>query len=709
METRTLCPPPEHPARKQTMNTDQTLQTLISQAIADLFSLPIPAPEILLQATRKEFEGSHTFVTFAVAKQLRKNPAEVGQQIGAYLQEQSDAVSHFNAVQGFLNLTLSDTVWLRVFQAIAADDNYGFQPANGQTVMVEYSSPNTNKPLHLGHLRNNFLGYSIAEILKASGCRVVKTNIVNDRGIHICKSMLAYQKFGNGETPESTGMKGDHLVGKYYVLFDRNLKLQTQPFLQEAYSQIFNNYTEENQTVIKKALENTEKKKSFIQPLKSKINKADFNPDVAALVAGWENGEPKTAALLKELDDMDGLKGAAKELIALVRKINKLEGEIANEHDEIKGIAQSKTELMEEAQQMLLKWEQGDAETVNLWKRMNGWVYAGFDVTYKRMGVDFDKFYYESDTYLLGKEMVNEGLENSIFSKRETGAVWVDLAAEGLDEKLLLRPDGTSVYITQDLGLADLKYQDFPMDKSVYVVGNEQDYHFKVLFLILKKLGRKYAAGMHHLSYGMVDLPSGRMKSREGTVVDADDLMQEMVEKSKEMVRELGKVDEFDEQEFNDLCEMIGVGALKYFLLKVEPAKRMLFDPKESIELNGHTATFIQYTHARVSAIVRKSKEFSLGGFPADHALHETEKDLVILFNEFPNMIHAAAERLAPSLLSQYCYELAKAYNRFFDAVSIFKAETPEKMSFRVALSAETRKTLKRGMGLLGINVPERM
>ncbi len=592
------------------MSPEQTLQALISQAIGDLFSIDIPANEILLQATRKEFEGSHTFVTFAVAKQLRKNPVEVGQQIGAYLQGKSDVVSRFNAVQGFLNLTLSDAVWLRVFQAIAADANYGFQPANGRKVMVEYSSPNTNKPLHLGHLRNNFLGYSVAAILKASGCGVVKTNIVNDRGIHICKSMLAYQKFGNGETPETAGMKGDHLVGKYYVLFDRNHKAE-----------------------------------------------------IETLKAGG-------------LDEEAAAKQAP---------------------------------LMQQAQQMLLKWERGDAETVDLWKTMNGWVYAGFDVTYKRMGVDFDKFYYESDTYLLGKEIVNEGLQNSIFSKRETGAVWVDLAAEGLDEKLLLRPDGTSVYITQDLGLADLKHHDFPMDKSVYVVGNEQDYHFKVLFAVLKKLGREYAGGLHHLSYGMVDLPSGRMKSREGTVVDADDLMEEMVEKSKEMVRELGKVDEFDEQEFNDLCEMIGVGALKYFLLKVEPAKRMLFDPKESIELNGHTATFIQYTHARVSAIVRKSKEFSPGGFPAEYALHETEKDLVILLNEFPGTIHAAAERLAPSLVSQYCYDLAKAYNRFFDAVSIFKAETPEKMSFRVALSAETGKTIKKGMQLMGIGVPERM
>jgi len=691
------------------MNIEQTLQTLLSQALAELFAIEIPPTEIVLQPTRKDFEGSHTFVIFQIAKQLRRNPAEVGQQLGDYLQKNGTAISHFNVVQGFLNLVLADAAWLQVFNQIAATDHYGYHPANGQTVMVEYSSPNTNKPLHLGHLRNNFLGYAVAEILKANGYTVKKTNIVNDRGIHICKSMLAYQKFGNGETPESAGLKGDHLVGKYYVEFDKNLKLQTQPYLQDAFAQSFAYYNEAEQAVIRKALEAIEKKESFIQPLKAKIDKTQLSADIAELVTDWETGGQKTAAVMKELDAMDGLKGADKELLATLRKINRLEGEINDEKDEIKGIAQSKTELMKEAQQMLVQWEQGDPATVALWKQMNSWVYSGFDVTYRRMGVDFDKFYYESNTYLLGKEIVNEGLEKGIFFRKENGSVWVDLTDAGLDEKLLLRGDGTSVYITQDLGLADLKYQDFPMNKSVYVVGNEQDHHFKVLFLILKKLGRPYTDGMHHLSYGMVDLPSGRMKSREGTVVDADDLMQEMVDTSKEMIRELGKVEEFNETEFNALGEMVGLGALKYFLLKVDPVKRMLFNPKESIELHGHTATFIQYTHARISAILRKASEDQLPAFDESYTLHEAEKEVLILLSQFPALIQEAGEKYSPAIIGNYCYELTKSYNRFYDACSIFKADTPEQISFRVALSAQVGKVINNGMKILGITVPERM
>ena len=594
------------------MSIEQTLQTLIGQALAELFSMPTPPEAVPLQATRKDFEGSHTFVTFPVAKQLRRNPAEVGQQIGAYLQQQAaDVVARFNVVQGFLNLTLADTVWMRLFADMAAASDYGTQPANGRRVMVEYSSPNTNKPLHLGHLRNNFLGYAIAEILKANGCEVMKTNIVNDRGIHICKSMLAYQKFGNGETPESSGTKGDHLVGKYYVEFDKRYRVEIQ-----------------------------------------------------ALVAG---GMPQEEA-------------------------------------------EKQAPLMQEAQQMLVKWEQGDPETVALWKKMNGWVYAGFDVTYKRMGVDFDKFYYESETYLLGKEIVAEGLDKGVFFKKDNGSVWVDLAADGLDEKLLLRGDGTSVYITQDLGLADLKHHDFPMNQSVYVVGNEQDYHFKVLFSVLRKLDRPYADGLHHLSYGMVDLPSGRMKSREGTVVDADDLMQEMVDTAKARSMELSKVAEFPEEEQRQLFEMLGLGALKYFLLKVDPVKRMLFNPDESIDLQGNTATFIQFNHARIRSILRKAKESGVSPvYEVAEPLHETEVNLVKLFAEFPAKIKEAADNYAPSVIANYVYEVAKEYSRFFTECSIFQADTPERMRFRVALSAETGRVIKKGMKLLGIDVPERM
>jgi arginyl-tRNA synthetase len=592
------------------MTIEQTLQTQISQALAELYSIQIPAQEITLQATRKDFEGSHTFVTFPIAKQLRKNPAEVGQQIGEYLVAAQGAVNRYNAVQGFLNLVLADAVWVNLFQQIAANDAYGFQPANGQKVMVEYSSPNTNKPLHLGHLRNNFLGYAVAEILKANGYEVMKTNIVNDRGIHICKSMLAYQKFGNGETPETAGEKGDHLVGKYYVEFDKHYKAE-------------------------------------VQQLKA-------------------NG-------LSEEE------------------------------------AEKQAPLLLEAQQMLVKWEQGDAETVALWKKMNGWVYEGFDVTYKRMGVNFDKFYYESNTYLLGKEIVQEGLDKGVFFKKENGSVWIDLTDVGLDEKLLLRGDGTSVYITQDLGLADLKSHDFPMDKSVYVVGNEQDYHFKVLFSILKKLGRPYADGLHHLSYGMVDLPSGRMKSREGTVVDADDLMEEMVTTAQERSMELSKVAEFPEEEQKQLFEMLGLGALKYFLLKVDPVKRMLFNPEESIDLQGNTATFIQFNHARIASILRKAKELNVIPTPKTDSLHETELNLIKLLGEFPVKIKEASDYYSPSLIANFVYEVAKEYSRFFTECSIFQAETPEKMSFRVALSAETGKVIKKGMKLLGITVPERM
>jgi arginyl-tRNA synthetase len=593
------------------IDIESSLQQTIGQGFKELFGSEIPTTDISLQPTRKDFEGTHTFVTFPFAKAAKKNPAETARLLGEYLKEKSNLISSFNVVQGFLNLSIADSAWIEVFKSMAANSDFGIQPSNGQTVMVEYSSPNTNKPLHLGHLRNNFLGYSVAQILEANGYKVIKANLVNDRGIHICKSMLAYEKFGNGETPESSGLKGDHLIGKYYVLFDK------------AYKQ-----------------------------------------EIDALKA---QGMPEEEA-------------------------------------------KKNAPLIQEAQQMLVKWEEGDKYVVDLWKKLNNWVYQGFDQTYKRMGVNFDKMYYESNTYVLGKDIVEEGLAKGVFYKKENGSVWIDLTAEGLDEKLVLRADGTSVYITQDLGTADLKYKDFGMDKSIYVVGNEQDYHFNVLFAILKKLGKHYAEGSYHLSYGMVDLPTGRMKSREGTVVDADDLMEEMVQTATTRTQELGKIEEFTEQGAKALYEMLGIGALKYFLLKVDPRKRMLFNPDEAIELQGHTATFIQYTHARISTILRKGEQTGVEKqFSGLTKLHPVERDVIALLATFPDIIKEAGNNYAPSILSQYAYELAKEYNRFFAEVSIFNADTVEEKSFRVALSAQVGKTIRKAMSLLGILVPDRM
>lgn len=593
------------------MNIEAVIQEAIQKSLQEIFSIQLPVTHIVLQPTRKDFEGSHTFVTFPFAKLTKKNPQETARLIGEHLKNTTGIISNYNVVQGFLNVSIADTAWLDVFRNMAADKNFGIWPANGQTVMVEYSSPNTNKPLHLGHLRNNFLGYSVAQILEANGYKVIKANLVNDRGIHICKSMLAYQKFGNGETPQSSGIKGDHLTGKYYVKFDK------------AYKQ-----------------------------------------EVDALKAqGMDEEEAK-----------------------------------------------KKAPLINEAQQMLVKWEEGDEETVDLWRKMNGWVYEGFAQTYQRMGVSFDKTYYESNTYLLGKDIVEEGLAKGVFFKKENGSVWIDLSAEGLDKKLVLRADGTSVYITQDLGTADLKYRDFGMEKSIYVVGNEQDYHFNVLFNILKRLGKPYAAGSYHLSYGMVDLPTGRMKSREGTVVDADDLMEEMVQTATVRTQELGKIEEFTEEGAKALYEMLGIGALKYFLLKVDPKKRMLFNPDEAIELQGHTATFIQYTHARISTILRKAQQTNVTVDASQvNELQPAERDIIALLALFPEKVQEAGNNYAPSVISQYVYDLAKEYNRFFAELSIFMADTEAKKSFRVALSAQVGKTIKMSMGLLGIEVPERM
>ncbi|TPE44176.1 arginine--tRNA ligase [Pontibacter mangrovi] len=596
------------------MHLQNAISQSISQALQAVFGVTVDASQIALQPTRKEFAGSFTFVTFPYTKQVGKGPEQIGQALGEYLKEQAKEVKNFNVVKGFLNLEVEEREWLDLFRGIMTDEKYGFGEPSGRNVMVEYSSPNTNKPLHLGHLRNNFLGYSVSEILKANGHEVMKVNLVNDRGIHICKSMLAYEKLGNGETPESSGLKGDHLVGKYYVLFDKN-------------------YKEQIDALVGQGMDKEEAKKK----------------------APW----------------------------------------------------------MLEAQEMLLKWEQGDAHVVNLWKTMNSWVYAGFDETYRTIGVDFDKFYYESQTYTLGKELVEEGLQKEVFFKKDNGSVWVDLTGEGLDEKLLLRADGTSVYITQDLGTAQLKYDDFPYDQSVYVVADEQNYHFQVLKAALKKLGKPYADGIYHLSYGMVDLPSGKMKSREGTVVDADELVQEMIDTARQQTEELGKIEGFTPEQAQELYHTLAMGALKYFLLKVDPKKRMLFNPQESIDFRGNTGPFVQYTHARISAILRKAGEMGITYEPASFDnfdnLHEVEQEVITQLVNFPAVVKEAGNLYAPSIIANYAYELAKAYNRFYQEISIFNETDEQARSFRVALSAMVARFVRESMKLLGIEVPERM
>ena len=596
------------------MNIQENINQGIQLAFQNLYNHDLPLDQISLAPTRKEFEGTYTFVVFPFLKISQANPDATARQIGEYLKDNVAVVADFNVVKGFLNLVLNERVWVDLFTQIYSNPNLGQLPANGQKVMVEYSSPNTNKPLHLGHLRNNFLGFSVAEILAANGYEVIKANLVNDRGIHICKSMVAYQHFGNGETPESSGLKGDHLAGKYYVLFDQEYKKQ-----------------------------------------------------IKELVSGGQSEEE----------------------------------------------AKKNAPILLEAQDMLRKWEANDEAVVSLWKQMNAWVYAGFDATYRKMGVSFDKYYYESDTYLLGKDIVEEGLAKGIFFKKENGSVWVDLTDEGLDEKLVRRGDGTSVYITQDLGTADLKYKDFQIDKSVYVVGNEQDYHFDVLFKIMKKLGRSYGEGLYHLSYGMVDLPTGKMKSREGTVVDADDLMQEMVETAEHHTKELGKIEGFNEEQASELYEILGMGALKYFLLKVDPKKRMLFNPQESIEFQGYTGPFVQYSHARIAAILRKADQigvaYSNPDFSGISDLAESETALIFLLSNFEKKIKLAAEDFSPAVIAQYLFDLAKEYNRFYADLPIFHEKDQDVQAFRVALSALTAKTIKKGMSLLGILVPERM
>lgn len=592
------------------MTLQETLSNQVKKAVNALFGATLETVE--LQATRREFVGDITVVIFPMLRQIKGNPMQIGEQIGQYLQDSVSEIKSFNVVKGFLNVEIDATFYLDFFESIKEDDAYGFSSPSKEdkAIMVEYSSPNTNKPLHLGHIRNNLLGYSVSEILKASGKKVYKTQIINDRGIHICKSMLAWQRYGNGETPESTGLKGDKLVGNYYVKFDQE-------------------YKKEVQTLIS---------------------------------AGITEDEAKKEA-----------------------------------------------PIIIEAQEMLLKWEAGDEEVVALWKKMNQWVYNGFDETYDNLGVDFDKLYYESQTYLLGKEFVAEGLKSGVFFKKEDGSVWCDLTADGLDEKIVLRSDGTAVYMTQDIGTAIQRVKDFPdVGGMVYTVGNEQEYHFQVLFLIIKKLGFEWAKNLFHLSYGMVDLPSGKMKSREGTVVDADELMLEMTQTAREISEELGKLEGYSDDEKEALYKSIGLGALKYYILKVDPKKRILFDPKESIDFQGNTGSFIQYTYARIQSILRKADL----NVPFDKTLielHEKEKELIKQLELFPEIVQNAADNHSPALIANYTYDLVKEFNSFYQNVSILGAENDNEKAFRVALSNKVGVTIKNAFGLLGIDVPERM
>jgi len=594
------------------MSLQHTLTAKIKDAVSTIYDAKLETVEF--QATRKEFPGDITVVVFSMLRVVKGNPVQIGESIGNYLVENVNEVQGFNVVKGFLNLEISASYFVDFFNTIKDETTYGFNNAfaENDAVMVEYSSPNTNKPLHLGHIRNNLLGYSVAEILKASGKKVYKTQIINDRGIHICKSMLAWQKFGNNETPETTGLKGDKLVGNYYVKFDQEYK--------------------------------------------------------------------------KEIENL------------------KASGKTEDE-------AKKEAPILVEAQEMLKKWEAGDEDVVALWSKMNGWVYDGFEVTYKNLGVDFDKLYYESQTYLLGKEFVSEGLKSGVFYKREDGSVWCDLTEDGLDEKIVLRADGTAVYMTQDIGTAIQRIKDFPdVGGMVYTVGNEQDYHFQVLFLILKKLGFDWAKNLYHLSYGMVDLPSGKMKSREGTVVDADDLIADMATTAKTISEELGKLDGYSEDEKEELYKTIGLGALKYYILKVDPKKRILFDPKESIDFQGNTGPFIQYTYARIQSILRKSDvDFTVKLDANEVDLHEKERELIKQLQLFPDTVQQAAAQHSPALIANYTYDLVKAFNSFYQNVSILGADTKNEIIFRVQLSNTVAKTIKNAFSLLGINVPERM
>lgn len=605
------------------MKIEDKLVASVISGLKALYGQEVPEKMVQLQKTKKEFEGHLTLVVFPFLKMSKKGPEQTAQEIGEYLKANDPAVAAFNVIKGFLNLTIASATWIELLNEIQADEQYGLVQVTDASplVMIEYSSPNTNKPLHLGHVRNNLLGNALANIVAANGNKVVKTNIVNDRGIHICKSMLAWKKYGNGETPETSGKKGDHLVGDYYVSFDKHYKAE-------------------------------------VKELMAKFTAQGMNDD------------------------------------------------------EAKAKAEAESPLMQEAREMLVKWEAGDPEVRGLWEMMNNWVYAGFDETYKKMGVSFDKIYYESNTYLEGKEKVMEGLEKGFFYKKEDGSVWADLTAEGLDHKLLLRGDGTSVYMTQDIGTAKLRFADYPINKMIYVVGNEQNYHFQVLSILLDKLGFEWGKSLVHFSYGMVELPEGKMKSREGTVVDADDLMEEMIATAKETSQELGKLDGLTQEEADDIARIVGLGALKYFVLKVDARKNMTFNPKESIDFNGNTGPFIQYTYARIQSVLRKAAESGIvipEQIPAGIELSEKEEGLIQMVADFAAVVKQAGEDYSPSIIANYTYDLVKEYNQFYHDYSILREENEAVKVFRIALSANVAKVVRLGMNLLGIEVPSRM
>lgn len=605
------------------MNIEKALCSSVIKAVKELYGQDVPEKMVQLQKTKREFEGHLTLVVFPFLKISHKKPEETAEDLGRWLKENESCVASYNVVKGFLNLVISNGAWIGLLNDINADPTYGERKATEKSplVMIEYSSPNTNKPLHLGHVRNNLLGWSLAKIMEANGNRVVKTNIVNDRGIHICKSMLAWLKWGNGETPETSGKKGDHLIGDYYVAFDKH-------------------YREE------------------VAELKAKYTAEGM---------GEEEAEKK---------------------------------------------AKDEAPLIKEAHEMLVKWEQGDKEVRTLWQKMNSWVYAGFDETYKALGVGFDKIYYESDTYLEGKAKVEEGLAKGLFFRKDDNSVWADLTNDGLDQKLLLRSDGTSVYMTQDIGTAEMRFRDFPIDKMIYVVGNEQNYHFQVLSILLDRLGFKWGKELVHFSYGMVELPNGKMKSREGTVVDADDLIAEMIEDARKTSDELGKFKDMTEEERNEIARIVGLGALKYFILKVDARKNMLFNPEESIDFNGNTGPFIQYTHARIRSILRKAEAEGMKlpeNLDADMPLNQKETELIQKMNEYGAVVEQAGKDYSPSGIANYCYELTKEFNQFYHDYSILGADNDKEKTVRLVLAANVAKTIKNGMDLLGIEVPERM
>ena len=605
------------------MNIEKALCSSVIKAVKELYGQDVPEKMVQLQKTKREFEGHLTLVVFPFLKISHKKPEETAEDLGRWLKENESCVASYNVVKGFLNLVISNGAWIGLLNDINADPTYGERKANENSplVMIEYSSPNTNKPLHLGHVRNNLLGWSLAKIMEANGNRVVKTNIVNDRGIHICKSMLAWLKWGNGETPETSGKKGDHLIGDYYVAFDKH-----------------------------------------------------YREEVAALKAQY------TAEGMGE--------------------------------EEAEKKAKDEAPLIKEAHEMLVKWEQGDKDVRALWQKMNSWVYAGFDETYKALGVSFDKIYYESDTYLEGKAKVEEGLAKGLFFRKDDNSVWADLTNDGLDQKLLLRSDGTSVYMTQDIGTAEMRFRDFPIDKMIYVVGNEQNYHFQVLSILLDRLGFKWGKELVHFSYGMVELPNGKMKSREGTVVDADDLIAEMIEDARKTSDELGKFKDMTEEERNEIARIVGLGALKYFILKVDARKNMLFNPEESIDFNGNTGPFIQYTHARIRSILRKAEAEGMKlpeNLDADMPLNQKETELIQKMNEYGAVVEQAGKDYSPSGIANYCYELTKEFNQFYHDYSILGADNDKEKTVRLVLAANVAKTIKNGMDLLGIEVPERM